>query len=77
MSLINKLCYNDIMNNRRDVCMLDFDIALELLQKYGFSSNEHPYLFYSEPDVGLCILVDDEHYGKLERRKIFKEIEVK
>lgn len=55
--------------------MLDFDIALELLQKYGFSSNEHPYLFYSEPDVGLCILVDDEHFGKLERRKIFKEIE--
>lgn len=54
--------------------MLDYNIALELLQKYGFSSTEHPYLFFNEPNVGLCILVDDENYGKLERRKIFTDI---
>ena len=56
--------------------MLDYNIALELLQKYGFSSTEHPYLFYNEPNVGLCILVDDENYGKLERRKIFTDIDL-
>ena len=54
--------------------MLDYNIALELLHKYGFSSTEHPYLFFDEPNVGLCILVDDENYGKLERRKIFTDI---
>lgn len=54
--------------------MLDYNVALDLLQKYGFSSTEHPYLFWDEPNVGLCILVDDENYGKLERRKIFKDI---
>ena len=31
-------------------------------------------MFFNEPNVGLCILVDDENYGKLERRKIFTDI---
>ena len=54
--------------------MLDYNIALELLQKYGFSSTEHPYIFFSEPHVGLCYVINDEHYGKIERKKIFTDI---
>ena len=54
--------------------MLDYNIALELLQKYGFSSTEHPYIFFNDPHVGLCYVINDESYGKIERKKIFTEI---
>lgn len=56
--------------------MLDYNIALELLHKYGFTSTEHPYLFINEPNIGLCFIVDDENYGKLERKKIFTDINI-
>ena len=56
--------------------MLDYNIALELLHKYGFTSTEHPYLFISEPKIGLCFIIEDENYGRLERKKIFTDINV-
>lgn len=54
--------------------MLDYNITLELMQKYGLSSNEPPYIFFDDPDVGICYEIDDEYYGKIVRKKIFKEI---
>ena len=56
--------------------MLDYNIALELLQKYGFSSTEHPYIFFNEPHVGLCYVINDENYGRLERKKLFTDITI-
>lgn len=54
--------------------MLDYNVALELLHKYGFTSIEHPYLFMNDNNIGLCFIIDDENYGKLERKKIFTDI---
>lgn len=56
--------------------MLDYNIALELLHKYGFTSTEHPYLFIDEPNIGLCFVIDDENYGRLERKKIFTDVSI-
>lgn len=56
--------------------MLDYNITLELMQRYGLSSNEPPYIFFDDPDVGICYEIDDEYYGKIVRKKIFKDINV-
>ena len=49
-----------LYNNRTVIAMLDYNITLELMQKYGLSSNEPPYIFFDEPDVGICYEIDDE-----------------
>ena len=41
--------------------MLDYNITLELMQRYGLSSNEPPYIFFDDPDVGICNEIDDEY----------------
>ena len=56
--------------------MLDLDLALELLKKYGYSStNSHPYLYQSGDSVGICYKYVDEDYGPLERIKIFDSLD--
>ena len=56
--------------------MLDIDLALELMKKYGYSStNSHPYLYQSGDSVGICYTYVDEEFGTLERIKIFDSLE--
>ena len=56
--------------------MLDFDTAIEILKKYGFSSTSvHPYLYQNDNVIGLCYEYEDEDYGTLERIKVFDDKE--
>ena len=56
--------------------MLSIDSALELMNKYGYSSiTSHPYLYQSGESLGVCYTYMDEDYGKLERIKICKNLE--
>ncbi len=53
--------------------MLDKDIVLEILQKYGFSStNKHPFIYKKGDTIGICYSFIDEYYGELERVKFFE-----
>ncbi len=56
--------------------MLDYDTAIELLKKYGYSStNTHPYIYQKGDNLGVCYSYEDEDYGQLERIKIFEDLE--
>ena len=56
--------------------MLDFNAALELMAKYGYSSStSHPYIYEAGESIGLCYLYNDEDFGTLERVKIFDSLE--
>ena len=54
--------------------MLDLDTALDLLNKYGYTSIQvHPFVYQDGDTIGLCYTYVDEDYGLLERIKIFKK----
>ena len=56
--------------------MLNIDSALELMNKYGYSSiTSHPYLYQNGETFGICYTYIDEDFGKLERIKICKTLE--
>ena len=56
--------------------MLDFDQALELMKKYGFSSaGIHPYIYQNGDSIGICYTYNDEDFGNLERTRIFDNLE--
>ncbi len=56
--------------------MLDFNSALEMMAKYGYSSStSHPYIYEAGESIGLCYLYNDEDYGTLERVKIFETLD--
>lgn len=56
--------------------MLNIDSALELMNKYGYSSiTSHPYIYQTGDSAGICYTYVDEDYGKLERIKICKTLE--
>lgn len=56
--------------------MLDFDTALDLLNKYGYTSIQvHPFIYQDGDTVGICYTYVDEEYGLLERIKIFNNAE--
>lgn len=56
--------------------MLDFDTALELMKKYGYSSTVHPYIYQKGETIGLCYSYNDEDFGTLERIQLFEDAEV-
>lgn len=56
--------------------MLDLDTALDLLNKYGYTSIQvHPFVYQDGDTIGLCYTYIDEDYGLLERIKIFNNAE--
>lgn len=56
--------------------MLDFDTALDLLNKYGYTSIQvHPFVYQDGDTIGICYTYIDEEYGLLERIKIFNNAE--
>ena len=56
--------------------MLDLDTALDLLNKYGYTSIQvHPFVYQDGDTIGLCYTYVDEDYGLLERIKIFNNAE--
>ena len=56
--------------------MLDFDQALDLMKKYGFSSaGIHPYIYQNGDSIGICYTYTDDDYGILERIRIFDNLE--
>lgn len=56
--------------------MFNIDSALELMNKYGYSSiTSHPYIYQTGDTLGVCYMYEDEDYGKLERIKICKSLE--
>ena len=56
--------------------MLDFDTALDLLNKYGYTSIQvHPFVYQDGDTIGICYTYVDEEYGLLERIKIFNNAE--
>jgi hypothetical protein len=56
--------------------MLNIDSALELMNKYGYSSiTSHPYIYQTGENLGICYSYEDEEFGKLERIKICKSLE--
>lgn len=57
--------------------MIDFDSALELMRKYGYSSTSvHPFIYKKGDTLGICYSYIDENYGILERVKFFDSLEV-
>ena len=57
--------------------MLDFDTALNLMRKYGYSSTSvHPYIYKKGDKLGICYSYIDEQYGILERIKFFDNSEI-
>ena len=57
--------------------MLDFDTALEIMNKYGYTSTTlHPYVVKKGDKVGVCFSYVDEFYGILERIKFFDTPEI-
>ena len=55
---------------------MNIDSALELMNKYGYSSiTSHPYIYQTGETLGVCYTYVDEEYGKLERIKICKTLE--
>ena len=56
--------------------MLSIDSALELMNKYGYSSiTSHPYIYQTGETLGVCYTYVDEDYGKLERIKLCKSFD--
>ena len=56
--------------------MLDFDTALGLLNKYGYTSIQvHPFIYQDGDTIGICYTYVDEEYGLLERIRIFNNVE--
>lgn len=55
--------------------MLDYDTAIELMKKYGYSSTTHPYIYQNGDSLGICYTYDDEDFGPLERIRIFDKVE--
>ena len=56
--------------------MFNIDSALELMNKYGYSSiTSHPYIYQAGESLGVCYTYVDEDYGKLERIKLCKNLE--
>lgn len=56
--------------------MLDYDTAIELMKKYGYSSTTtHPYIYQNGDSIGICYTYDDEDFGELERIRIFEDKE--
>lgn len=55
--------------------MLDFDTALELMKKYGYSSTVHPYIYQKGDTIGICYSYNDEDFGTLERIQLFEDTE--
>ncbi|MDE5888631.1 MAG: hypothetical protein K2H20_01280, partial [Bacilli bacterium] len=56
--------------------MLDYDTAIELMKKYGYSSTTtHPYVYQNGESLGICYSYEDEDFGVLERIKIFEDKE--
>ena len=56
--------------------MLDFDTALGLLNKYGYTSiSVPPYVYQNDKSIGVCYTYLDEDYGELERIRIFEKVE--
>lgn len=52
--------------------MLDFDTALDLMNKYGYTSiSVHPFIYQNGDTIGICYTYNDEEYGLLERIAIF------
>ncbi len=52
--------------------MLDFDTALDLMNKYGYTSiSVHPFIYQNGDTIGVCYTYNDEEYGLLERIAIF------
>ena len=45
--------------------MIDFDSALELMRKYGYSSTSvHPFIYKKGDTLGICYSYIDENYKK-------------
>ena len=41
--------------------MIEIDSALDIFNKYGYSSiTSHPYLYQSGDNIGICYTYDDE-----------------
>lgn len=56
--------------------MLNIDSALEIMNKYGYSSiTSHPYIYQTGDTIGICYTYVDEDYGKLERIMLCKSEE--
>ncbi len=56
--------------------MLNIDSALELMNKYGYSSiTSHPYIYQAGDSIGVCYTYVDEDFGKLERIMLCKSEE--
>lgn len=56
--------------------MLDFDTALGILNKYGYTSiSVPPYIYQNDKSIGVCYTYVDEDYGELERIRIFEKAE--
>ena len=55
---------------------MNIDSALELFNKYGYSSiTSHPYIYQAGESIGICYKYIDEEYGELERIKVCKTLE--
>lgn len=57
--------------------MINFDSALDLMRKYGYSSTSvHPFIYKKGDTIGICYSYVDENYGILERVKFFDNLEI-
>ena len=55
---------------------MNIDSALELFNKYGYSSiTSHPYIYQAGESIGICYKYIDEEFGELERIKVCKTLE--
>lgn len=56
---------------------MNFDAAIELMRKYGFSSTSiHPFIYKKGDTIGICYSYVDDNYGILERVKFFDSLEL-
>ena len=56
--------------------MISIDNAIEVFNKYGYSSiTTHPYIYHSGDTIGICYTYEDQDFGLLERIKVCKSIE--
>ena len=56
--------------------MIEIDSALDIFNKYGYSSiTSHPYIYQSGDNIGICYTYEDEDFGTLERIKVCKSLE--
>lgn len=53
--------------------MLDFNTAIEILKKYGYTSTgAHPYIYQNNNAIGVSYSFIDDKYGFLERVALFQ-----